>query len=82
MSNCTRKCIHYPVCEQRHYKFDHCEFCEEERPHGKWIINEDGNYECSECRIAWKDMPTKDAKPAFKACPWCGADMRKEGEAE
>lgn len=48
----------------------------EERPQGKWIINEDGNYECSECGIAWKDMPTKDAKPVFKAYPWCGVDMR------
>lgn len=43
-----------------------------ERPHGQWICNEDGNYECSECGIAWKDMPAKDAKPVFKACPWCG----------
>ena len=50
----------------------------EERPHGQWICNEDGNYECSECGIAWKDMPAKDAKPVFKACPWCGADMRSE----
>ena len=48
----------------------------EERPHGEWIFNEDGNYECSECGIAWKDMPVKDEKPVFKACPWCGADMR------
>ena len=78
MNNCTRKCIHSPVCEQRHYNFDHCEFCEEERPHGQWIRNEDGNYECSECGIAWKDMSVQDTKPVFKACPWCGADMRSE----
>ena len=52
----------------------------EERPSGEWIFNEDGNYECSRCGIAWKDMPVKDAKPVFKACPWCGADMREREE--
>ena len=55
------------------------ELLRKKRPHGEWILNKDGNYECSECGIAWKDMPTKDAKPVFKACSWCGADMRKEG---
>lgn len=52
----------------------------EERPHGEWILNEDGHYECSRCGIAWKDMPAKDTKPVFKACPWCGADMRVKNE--
>lgn len=52
-----------------------------QKKHGEWIFNKDGNYECSECGIAWKDMPVKDAKPVFKACPWCGADMRKEGKS-
>lgn len=50
----------------------------EERPLGEWIFNEDGNYECSRCGIAWKDMPVKDAKPVFKACPWCGIEMRDD----
>lgn len=58
------------------------EALKEQRPRGRWIFNKDGNYECSECRIAWKDMPAKDAKPVFKACPWCGADMRKESDGE
>lgn len=50
-----------------------------ERLLGEWRFNEDGNYECSRCGIAWKDMPVKDAKPVFKACPWCGVEMR-DGE--
>lgn len=50
-----------------------------ERTVGRWVTNPDGNYECSKCGIAWKDMPVKDTKPVFKACPWCGADMR-DGE--
>lgn len=51
-----------------------------QRKHGEWIFNKDGNYECSECGIAWKDMPVKDAKPVFKACPWCGIEMREGDE--
>lgn len=58
------------------------EISTEERASGEWIFNEDGNYECSRCGIAWKDMPVKDAKPAFKACPWCGADMGEGDENE
>lgn len=52
----------------------------DEKPRGKWILNPDGNYECSECGIAWKTMPTRDAKPVFKACPWCGANMGGDQE--
>ena len=70
----------FPIRIKQEQKYVDCaiEALKEQRPHGQWICNEDGNYECSECGIAWKDMPAKDAKPVFKACPWCGADMRSE----
>ena len=53
-----------------------------ERPHGEWIDRSDGGrirypfwerYECSKCGA-------KSENTNF--CPNCGADMRKEGEAE
>ena len=50
-----------------------------ERTVGRFVTNPEGNYECSKCRIAWKEMPlTEDNKPVFKACPWCGTLMEKE----
>lgn len=45
------------------------------RPSGKWIM-EDEIYlirYCSECRTANGIM-------AFPYCPWCGAEMKKEGD--
>lgn len=52
-----------------------------ERPHGEWIWNTDNHCairrycKCSICRIGMGDTE-------YDFCPNCGADMRKEGEAE
>ena len=54
----------------------------EERPHGEWIKKTDGLpnvvtiewFECSACGVQ------KSEGTPF--CPWCGASMKKEGEAE
>ena len=54
----------------------------DERPHGEWKKSRfepcgsfvEQFYKCSECGIE------KTSKSNF--CPYCGADMRKEGEAE
>ena len=56
----------------------------EAKPHGKWIENTEVTipetalkaYMCSRCRTITKLNPY--IKSYF--CPWCGADMREEGE--
>ena len=57
-----------------------CTLYEKERPHGEWEYD-DGRFICSECE-GGVNMPTLMGEPLYKWCPWCGADMRKEGEAE
>lgn len=61
------------------------EFLEEGRPHGEWVESKErkGHFYCSECvhqdaSGKWREL--FDFKYNF--CPNCGADMRKEGEAE
>lgn len=74
-------CVHEKVCEG----YSNCEeagLCEPKRPHGKWIKKTDGLphlvkvvwFVCSECGVQ------KSEETTF--CPNCGADMRKEGDAE
>lgn len=49
----------------------------EERPQGEWLITwESDEFVCKECKSNVK-QPTMMGKPAFKFCPYCGADMRK-----
>lgn len=45
----------------------------QERKHGEWVDIHNGTYTCSACGL-------HHSKSNF--CPNCGADMRKEGEAE
>lgn len=78
---CNDKCIHFPVCEQKKYDFaniDECQYYEEERPHGEWkyesYVQYLSTYKCSNCGFHG------DKQWIF--CPYCGTDMRKEGEAE
>lgn len=55
------------------------EFLEEGRPHGEWICKGavgNGTW-CSVCDTNIKLFPNR-----YSFCPNCGADMRKEGEAE
>lgn len=55
----------------------------EKRPHGKWIRHvddlfpEESTEECSVCHEEQRITGNDD-----NFCPNCGADMRKEGEAE
>lgn len=76
-------CIHYDVC----YDYDilgedddeMCALYEPKRPHGKWKYT--GTVEKAKCSVCSKITITEPfGEPPF--CPWCGADMRKEGEAE
>jgi ribosomal protein L32 len=57
---------------------------EKRRPHGEWVkdFNMDKTTVCSKCgEEAWyKEYCGWVTKSNF--CPNCGADMRKEGEAE
>lgn len=50
----------------------------EERPHGEWKYEAYGQYlstyKCSNCGF--------HGDKQWICCPYCGADMRKEGEAE
>lgn len=63
-----------------------CEFskairtiCEEERPHGEWII--DGHhYKCSRCGKTLAIMFSETDEDDLIGCPFCLADMRKEKE--
>lgn len=34
---CNDKCIHYPVCKEKDYDFDLCEYYKEEPKQGEWI---------------------------------------------
>lgn len=78
---CNDKCIHFPVCEQKKYDFaniDECQYYEEERPHGEWIVRRNKQRAhiysvCSKCNVPYLDTDF----PNY--CPNCGADMRKEG---
>lgn len=48
---------------------------ESERPIGRWIRNEYGHFECSECNNGVINQPTMMGKPMFDYCPFCGAKM-------
>ena len=81
--------MHYGGCD---YINDICEDLHEhaptvdavERKRGEWVKQMDELawwYECSVCG----DYPLKDAyghESLSRFCPWCGADMRGEGEEE
>ena len=72
--NTCMKCAHKNVCEwcidDSEYEFPTCSDFLEERPHGKWIKDEDtGLVGCSNCHIVW-------LRGFTKFCPNCGAEMR------
>ena len=61
------------------------------RPHGEWIFRPYADYNptmgdivCSKCDIVYfEGVPESRIKfKLYNFCPNCGADMRKEGEAE
>lgn len=48
--------------------------------HGEWCCTWDrGIYMCSACKKL-TDVTEIMGKPAYKFCPWCGADMREVSE--
>ena len=57
-----------------------------DRPHGEWIEQSDNYgdpyYECSVCEDAFITLEGTPKENHYNFCPNCGADMRKEGEAE
>ena len=61
-------------------KADSHMWVELERPAGEWLTKWQDT--CSQCKKEF-DVPTDDnCKALWNYCPHCGADMRKEGEAE
>lgn len=58
----------------------------DERPHGEWMPKQDNDggrrYVCSNCGEPCYTLLYTEPKPRDRFCLWCGADMRKEGEAE
>ena len=66
-------CNHREVCRCFPNPEEYCSDYEPERPHGEW--KPDGT--CSECGVY-----SSLNKDTTYFCPNCGADMRKEGEAE
>lgn len=42
---------------------------------GEWVVNDIGMFECTACK-----KMTFSKSMLWKYCPFCGADMRKEGE--
>ena len=49
--------------------------------HGKWIWDVVRRvWECDQCGETTTESVMY--KPRFRFCPWCGADMRKEGNDE
>lgn len=81
------ECVHERVCDG----YSNCEevgLCEPKRQHGEWIkehlqIDEHHFRSFAKCEICGcKFKPYSFAVKEFDFCPKCGADMRKEGEAE
>ena len=71
------ECGHVVYCDTERFKV----VFEEERPHGEWTSNgDDLEAICSVCGEALPYSDEYDYETNF--CPNCGADMRKEGEAE
>lgn len=88
-----KDCVHYNVCglyyhideetfmtteECSHFK-NKADFVEVK--HGRWetrsfivFDSEKVGYRCSECKTTW------DTETNY--CPYCGADMRKEGASD
>ena len=70
------ECGNFVFCDTERFKV----VFEDERPHGEWVEIEDehGTYcGCSNCKWENEHWQTQ-----WVACPNCGADMRKSGEAE
>lgn len=79
-------CNHREVCRCFPNPEEYCSDFEPERPHGKWehwgspftddtIAN---SIVCTRCKARYVEIDGE----VFNFCPNCGADMRKEGEAE
>lgn len=91
MATCKNDCVHSPVCRLPFNKsktqLNCVEVCNHfknkadfvEVKHGEWE-----NFEiphmmrCSECGVSDLDIH----RTKFSFCPYCGADMRKEGEGK
>ena len=52
---------------------------EEDRPPAEWILDSEGKYICSRCKIGYKEQPTCMGKPMYSYCPCCGAIMGYAG---
>ena len=83
-------CIHRIVCDHESKYRKACGQFLEKRPRGEWKIDSEYWYifhcVCSKCNtdvmkyISGSENWWLNSVPHF--CPNCGADMRKEGEAE
>lgn len=61
----------------------------EKRPHGEWVWkkwenSDSGDIICSECKCVYFEGVSKERMnyQLYPFCPNCGAELRKEGEAE
>ena len=73
-------CIHLKVC--KYPDDDGCLEFMEERPHGDWLRGYTDHYFHMDCSNCYKRYRLTKQNSKFNLCPNCGADMRKEGEAE
>lgn len=83
MANCLT-CVHQEVCKERMAIFNLPNIVCQYEAHelvGEWIEGVIGYHYCSKCRnYALASDDEKEVLSEF--CPYCGASMRKEGEAE
>lgn len=49
---------------------------------GKWVITKRNGILCGVCHSGLRRMPTIVGRPIFRYCPFCGAEMEGEADAD